>query len=217
MRVGVLGTGNVGQTLASKLISLGEQVMMGARRSGNEKAVAWVKEAGPLASQGSFADAVRFGEIVVNATAGIASLEALRVAGTDNLSDKIVVDVTNPLDFSRGRPPTLSVCNTESLGEQIQKAFPNTRVVKALNTVNFQVMVDPGLVPGSHTIFLCGNDAEAKRQVMGLLERFGWPAEEILDLGDISNSRGTEMYMPLWMRIRAAVGTNYFNIEVVKS
>lgn len=217
MRVGVLGTGNVGQTLASKLISLGEQVMMGARQRGNEKAVAWAKEAGPLANQGSFADAARFGEIVVNATAGNASLEALQRAGADNLSDKIVVDVTNPLDFSRGRPPTLSVCNTESLGEQIQKAFPNTRVVKALNTVNFEVMVHPGLVPGSHTIFLCGNDAEAKRQVMELLERFGWPAEDILDFGDISNSRGTEMYMPLWMRIRAEVGTNYFNMRIVKS
>lgn len=215
MQFGVLGTGMVGQTIASKLVSLGHTVMMGARNAGNEKALAWASAAGTLASQGSLADAARFGEILVNATAGAASLDALTAAGADNLAGKILIDIANPIDTASGMPPTLSVCNTDSLGEQIQRAFPASRVVKTLNTMSADVMVNPGLVPGAHNVFMCGNDPQAKARVMEVLESFGWPAAHILDLGDISNARGTEMYLALWVRLWGAVGTGHFNIKVV--
>ena len=217
MQFGVFGTGMVGQALASKLVSLGDRVMIGARNRGNEKAVTWTKAMGSLASQGSFADAARFGETVLNATSGTVSLEVLNSAGAENLNGKILIDVSNPLDFSAGMPPTLTICNTESLGEQIQSAFPHIRVVKALNTMNAEVMVNPSLVPGAHNVFICGNDAQAKTQVASLLERFGWPSGSILDLGDISNARGTEMYVPLWLRLWGVVGTGRFNIKVVSA
>src|SRR5438270_12965293 len=161
MRVGVLGTGTVGTTIGTKLVELGHEVKMGSRSAGNEKAVEWAGGAGEGASEGSFADAASFGEIVFNCTAGTASLDALRSAGSDNLSGKVLVDVANPLDFSKGMPPTLSVCNDDSLGEQIQRELPDVRVVKALNTVNASIMVDPSQVPGS-VIFVCGNDDAAK-------------------------------------------------------
>src|SRR6266508_4040551 len=158
MRFGLLGTGMAGQTIGGKLVELGHEVKMGSREAGNEKAVAWAAGAGESASEGSFADAAEFGEVVVNATSGTASLEALEAAGAGNLAGKVLIDIANPLDFSRGRPPTLAVCNDDSLGEQIQRAFPDARVVKALNTMNADVMVEPGLVPGGHTVFVCGND-----------------------------------------------------------
>ena len=181
----------------------------------NEKAVAWAQQAGELASQGSFADAAAFAEIVVNATAGTASMAALEQAGAHNLSAKVLLDVANPLDFSQGMPPTLSVCNTDSLGEQIQRAFPDAKVVKALNTVNAYVMVDPAIVPGSHTVFMCGDDDAAKAQVAELLQSFGWPEQDIMDLGGIANARGPEMYLPLWLRLYGATGTGHLNIKVL--
>ena len=144
MRFGVLGTGMVGQAIAGKLVAVGHEVKMGSREAGNEKAVAWASEAGEGASEGSFADAAGFGEVVVNATAGAHSLEALEAAGAENLAGKVLIDVANALDFSQGMPPTLTVCNDDSLGEQIQRAFPDARVVKALNTINASVMVAPG-------------------------------------------------------------------------
>lgn len=214
MRIGVLGTGMVGQTLADKLFALGHEVVMGARTAGNEKAAAWAKAKGGSAGEGSFADAARHGELVVNATAGTASLDALAMAGAEHLAGKVLLDVANPLDFSAGMPPSLSVCNTDSLGEQIQRAFPEALVVKALNTVNANVMVDPGLVPGSHTLFMCGHD-RAKGFVANLLESFGWPRGDIMDLGDISAARGMEMYLPLWLRLWGATGTGHLNVKVV--
>ena len=214
-RFGVLGTGSVGRTLASKLVSLGHDVMMGSRQAGNEQAVGWAEAAGQLASEGTFADAAAFGETVVNATAGGASLDALAAAGVENLAGKVLIDISNPLDFSRGMPPSLVVCNTDSLGEQIQRAFPETSVVKALNTVNADIMVDPSIVPGSHTIFLCGDDAGAKAMVAGLLQSFGWPADDVMDLGELAAARGMEMYLPLWLRLYGAVGTARLNVKVV--
>jgi predicted dinucleotide-binding enzyme len=214
-RFGVLGTGSVGRTLASKLVSLGHDVMMGSRQAGNEQAVEWAKAAGQLASEGTFADAAAFGETVVNATAGGASLDALAAAGVENLAGKVLIDISNPLDFSRGMPPNLVVCNTDSLGEQIQRAFPETSVVKALNTVNADIMVDPSIVPGSHTIFLCGDDAGAKAMVADLLQSFGWPADDVMDLGELAAARGMEMYLPLWLRLYGAVGTARLNVKVV--
>ncbi len=214
MKVAMLGTGVVGQTLGTRLAGLGHQVMMGARQAGNEKAAAWAAGLGPSASAGTFADAAAFGELVVNATAGSVSVEVLTAAGEDNLAGKVVLDVSNPLDFSKGMPPTLSVCNTDSVGEQLQARFPAVRVVKSLNTVNADVMVHPEIVPGSHTMFLCGNDADAKDEVRAVLESFGWPAADVLDLGDIGAARGMEMYLPLWLRLWGATGTGHLNVKV---
>jgi predicted dinucleotide-binding enzyme len=214
MRIGVLGTGTVGCTLGSALVEGGHDVRMGSRSTGNESAVAWVADAGGRASEGTFADAAGFGELVVNATAGAASLEALHAAGGEQLAGKVLVDVSNPLDFSAGMPPTLTVCNDDSLGERIQRAFADVHVVKTLNTVTAAVMVQPDLVPGRHTLFVCGDDAGAKAQVGELLQGFGWPADAILDLGDITAARAMEMYLPLWLRLYGATGTPILNVDV---
>lgn len=214
MRIGVLGTGTVGRTLASALLSSGHEVRLGSRTTGNEAAVAWAQSIGGPASEGTFADAAGFGELVINATAGAASLEALEMAGAELLAGKVLVDVANPLDTSRGMPPTLTVCNEDSLGEQIQRAFPDVRVVKTLNTVTAALMVDPSLVDGPHTVFVAGDDVAAKAEVGELLESFGWPGDSILDLGDITAARGTEMYMALWLRLWGTTGTAVLNVEV---
>jgi 8-hydroxy-5-deazaflavin:NADPH oxidoreductase len=216
MRFGVLGTGMVGQAIAGKLVELGHEVTMGSRQAGNEKAVAWASEAGEGAAEGSFADAAGFGEIVVNATAGEASVEALEAARADNLAGKVLIDVANPLDFSQGMPPTLTVCNDDSLGERIQRAFPGARVVKALNTINASVMAAPGPLGESTDIFVCGDDKGAKAEVAELLQSFGWAEGRVTDLGDISAARGTEMYLPLWLRMLGALGTSRFNIGIVR-
>lgn len=217
MNAAVLGTGVVGRTLATKLVALGHAVTMGSRQAGNEKAAAWAASAGGLASQGSFADAASSAALVINATAGTASIEALTAAGAQNLAGKVLVDVANPLDFSRGMPPTLQPCNTDSLGEQIQRTFPEARVVKSLNTVNCDVMVNPGIVAGSHTMFVAGDDDAAKAEVRDLLESFGWPPGDIMDLGDIAAARGLEMYLPLWLRLWGATGTGHLNVKVVRA
>ena len=217
MRVGVLGTGVVGTTIASKLAELGHEVKMGSREAGGEKATEWVAGAGENASEGTFADATAFGEVVVNATSGGHSLEALEAAGAENLAGKTLMDVANALDFSKGMPPTLSVVNDDSLAESIQRAFPDAKVVKALNTVTAGVMVDPSSLGEATNIFICGDDSGAKAQVIELLETFGWLSGDILDLGDITAARGAEMYLPLWLRLMGATGTAQFNIKVVKA
>jgi predicted dinucleotide-binding enzyme len=217
VKIGVLGTGTVGRTIASKLVELEHEVTMGSRSPDGEALLEWVGEAGERASGGSFADAAAAAELVFNCTAGAASLEALAAAGAENLDGKTLIDVANPLDFSQGMPPTLSVCNDDSLGEQIQAAFPQARVVKALNTVNAAIMTAPGKVPGDHSLFVCGNDAGAKSEATALLESFGWPRDSLIDLGDISSARGTEMYLPLWLRLMGALGSAEFNIAVCVS
>lgn len=212
MRIGVLGTGAVGKAIGTKLVQLEHDVTMGSRTADNQQAAEWAAAAGEQAAQGTFADAAASGELLFNCTAGMASLEALRAAGEENLSGKILVDVSNALDFSEGVPPILGVCNIDSVGEQIQRFFPETRVVKTLNTVNNQVMVDPSRVPGEHHMFVCGNDDAAKDEVRKLLESFGW--QRFIDLGDISAARGMEMYVTLWVRLTGVVGTPVFNIRV---
>jgi 8-hydroxy-5-deazaflavin:NADPH oxidoreductase len=202
MKIGVLGTGVAGRTIAAKLVELGHGVRVGSRAAKDDAV--------------TFADAASFGEIVFNCTAGDKSLEALRMAEADNLADKILVDVANPLDFSQGMPPILAVCNADSLGEQIQRLFPRSKVVKALNTVNCNVMVDPSVVPGEHDVFICGNDEGAKSEVRELVRAFGWPDEHIIDLGDIAGARGMEMYLPLWLRLMDVVGGATFNIKVAR-
>src|SRR4029078_10086822 len=174
VRIGILGTVVVGQTIGGKIRDLGHDVKLGSRTATNEKAAKWVAQHGASASQGTFAAAASFGEMVFNCTSGTVSLDALRSAGSANLARKVLVDVANPLDFSHGMPPTLSVCNSDSLGEQIQREFPDAKVVKTLNTMNTGVMVSPSSVPGDHDVFLCGNDADAKSRVSELLRAFGW-------------------------------------------
>lgn len=216
MKIGVLGTGMVGNTIASKLVALGHDVRMGSRTKGNEKAVAWASEAGERASEGTFADAAAFGEMVFNCTSGAHTMAVLEAAGAEALEGKILVDISNPLDFSNGFPPHLFTAGTDSLGEQIQEAHPEAKVVKTLNTVSAPVMVAPKSVAGGeHTLFVCGNDAEAKQRVSGLLtEWFGW--SDVLDLGDISMSRGTEGYLPLWVRLFGTLQSPMFSIKVVR-
>ncbi len=215
MKIGVLGTGVVGNTIGTKLVQLGHQVKMGSRTANNPKAAEWVQQNGKSASQGTFADAAAFGEINFNCTNGVASLDALMQAGEENLRGKILIDIANPLDFSHGMPPTLSVCNTDSLGEQIQRTFPDAKVVKTLNTVTCNVMVNPALVKDDHDIFVSGNDAAAKAQVSTILkEWFGW--QSIIDLGDITTARSAEMLVGVWVTLMMKFQTPVFNFKVVK-
>jgi 8-hydroxy-5-deazaflavin:NADPH oxidoreductase len=214
MRIGVLGTGAVGRAIATRLHQLGHEVTMGSRSADSEALAEWIAAAGEGARGGTFAEAAAGAELLFNCTAGIASLAALEAAGADNLSGKTMVDVAVPLDFSAGFPPTLAICNDDSLGERIQAAYPETRVVKALNTVNSAVMVDPGRIRGDHSIFVCGEDGAAKAQVSALLEAIGWPADSIVDLGGIEAARGTEMYLPLWLRLYGHFGDADFNISL---
>jgi len=216
MRIGVLGTGIVGRTLGAKLVELGHDVKMGSRQAGNEHACEWVAAAGERASEGSFSDAAAFGELVLNATSGAASVSALTSAGDAHLDGKVLIDVSNPIDAQSGFPPALTVCNTDSVAEQIQRAFPRARVVKTLNTVTAAVMVNPALLGGDHVIFVSGDDAAAKRQTTEILESFGWPDRDIVDLGDISTARGAEAYLLFWIRLYGAVGSPFFNIAVVR-
>ena len=228
--IGIIGSGQVAQTLGGKLLELGHGVMVSSRditaakdrggRGGIPSAgelAAAQRALGRAAAAGSFADAAAFGELIINATVGEHSLDALQSAGTAHLHGKILVDVANPLDFSRGMPPTLLFCNTESLGERIQAAFPGASVVKSLNTVAAQVMTDPGQLTGATTMFVSGNDQKAKDWIQRepLEHWFGW--EQVLDLGDITAARGQEMWLPLWLRVMGAAGTAAFNLRIVAS
>jgi len=204
----------VGSSLGTKLVQLGNEVKMGSRTENNEKATEWAEKNGSKASHGTFEDAASFGEIIFNCTSGAISMSALKAAGSKNLNGKILIDVSNPLDFSKGMPPTLTLCNTDSVGEQIQREFPQAKVVKTLNTVNTLVMVNPKLVPGLHDVFVSGNDPEAKARVERILRDFGW--ENIIDLGDISTARGTEMIMPLWIRLMMKYQGPNFNFHIVR-
>ena len=216
MKIAVLGTGMVGATISSKLIELGHSVKMGSRTATNEKAIEWTNNNGENASNGTYAEAAAFGEILFNCTSGTGALEALNLAGEQNLAGKIIIDVANPLDFSKGMPPTLSISNGNSLGEEIQKAFPNAKVVKALNTMWCGLMVNPAMINGGdHNVFVSGNYAEAKGIVKEILVSFGWLQQNIMDLGDITTARGTEMYLPLWLQIYGATNSGAFNIKIV--
>jgi 8-hydroxy-5-deazaflavin:NADPH oxidoreductase len=215
MQYAVLGTGVVGQTIATKLVTLGHEVRLGSRSADNPAAVEWAA-AHSRGSATTFADAATFGEVVVNCLPGavvLAVLEAL----AEEVGDKVLIDVSNPLDFSQGLPPTLSVCNTDSLAEQIQRALPSAKVVKALNTVNADIMVNPGLLSESTDLFLAGNDDQAKASVRSLLVEFGWRDEFIHDCGQVSTARGLEMYLLMWLNLMGATGSAHFNIHVVRA
>ena len=214
MKIGILGTGVVGQTIGSRLVGLAHDVMLGSRSASNMSAARWATSHRHRAVQGTFAEAAEFGDIVFNCTAGASSIEALQLADAERtVAGKILVDVSNPLDFSRGHPPTLTVCSTDSIGEEIQRAFPKTRVVKTLCTANSEIMVDATRVTGPHTMFLCGNDMSAKARVTNYLKAwFGWG--DVLDLGHIGASRGMEMMAIAWVNVMGAVGHANFNWHV---
>jgi len=215
MKIGVLGTGVVGQTIASKLVQLGHEAMMGSRDAAHPRAIVWAKEEGVRASFGTFENAAAFGEIVFNCTLGSASLQALTLAGAENLRGKILIDISNPVDYST-EIWTMTVSSTDSLGEQIQRAFPEARVVKTLNTMNANVMVDPAKLSEKSDVFVGGNDIEAKAVVVAILrDWFGW--KSIIDLGDITTSRGVEMFVLLWQNLQRIVRSPRFNIRVVTS
>jgi predicted dinucleotide-binding enzyme len=217
MRIAVLGTGTVGATLGSAFVASGHEVRMGSRTAGNEKAVAWVAATGDGASEGTFADAASWGEVVVNATGGLVSVDALTAAGADNLAGKVVLDISNPLDFSEGFPPKVAQPDGRSLGELLQATFPAARVVKTLNTMNADLMVSPRSLPGAHSVFVAGDDADAKALASDLLRGFGWASDEIVDVGGIAAARGLELYLPLWLSLMGSFGTPAFNVRVVRA
>jgi 8-hydroxy-5-deazaflavin:NADPH oxidoreductase len=215
MNIAVLGTGVTGQTIGTKLVRLGHEVMLGSRDPAKPSAVTWARDAGQHALYGTFQNAAAFGEVVFNCTLGAASLEALEQAGAENLRNKILIDTSNPLDRS-SELWTLTVCNTDSLGEQIQRAFPESKVVKTLNTVNANVMADPAKLPEMTDVFVSGNDLDAKATVVMILKDwFGW--RRITDLGDITTARSAEMYVLLWHNLRNSISAQRFNIKVVTS
>ena len=229
MKIGIFGTGMVAQTVGGALMARGHAVQFGTRDvagtlartektgMGSAPFSAWIKE-NPNAQLVPFKEAAHHGEVLINATAGSGSLPALQAASPSDLNGKILIDIANPLDFSKGFPPTLSVCNTDSLAEQIQRAFPALKVVKSLNTVNASVMVTPAAVPGDHTIFVSGNDAAAKADVQRYLgDWFGWKRSNILDLGDITTARGTEMFLALWIRLYASTKDPTVTIQVIQA
>ncbi len=215
MRIAVLGTGMVGQTIASKLASLRHEVMVGSRDAKNPKARDWVDSTEGL-QLGTFADAAQFGEIVFNCTLGSGTLPALKLAGEKNLGSKILIDVSNPLEYSKNHYPTLFVCNTDSLAEQIQRTYPKVRVVKCLNTLTCQVMIQPENLSSETNLFIAGNDEDAKTEVQNFLARnFGWSLDSFIDLGDISGARSAEMTVLLWIRIWSALQSPVFNYKIV--
>src|SRR5262245_29466921 len=218
MKIAVLGTGMVGNALGTKLVQNGHEVTMGSRSAKNETAQKCASSLGELAHTATFRGAAEFGEVVISCTGGMHSMEALQSIGADPLQNKILIDVSNPLQQSKDGSMILGFCNTESLGERIQRAFPKTRVVKALNTVNCDVMIEPSRVPGDHNLFICGNDPSAKQQVTHYLNHwFGWKPQNVIDHGDITAARGTEMIMPLWMRLfQGVIGHPHFNYHIVR-
>lgn len=228
MKIAVLGTGMVGRAFAGRLAALGHDVVVGTRDvdatlarteadgMGNPPYADWQTEH-PSVRLARYSDAGRHADAFINATSGEGSLAALEAVGADSLSGKVVIDVANPLDFSAGFPPSLSVVNTDSLAEQLQRAFPEARIVKTLNTMNAHVMVDPKRLPGEHNVFVAADDDDAKATVIDLLGEFGWSTDSIINLGALRNARGTEMYLPLWLSLMQALGTPDFNIHIVKA
>ena len=226
MKFGILGTGVVGQTIAEKLSQLGHQVMMGTRDKqttlaktgknnfGRPALSEWLKNNVKI-QLGTFSEVGAFGEVLVNATNGFGTMPALEAVGKINLAGKVMIDISNPLDFSKGMPPTLFISNTDSLAEQIQRTYPDTKVVKALNTMNACIMTNPKLLPEPTSVFLNGNDSDAKNEVKKLLMSFGWNDQDIIDMGDISTARGTEQILPIWIRLWGKLQTPMFNFKIV--
>ncbi len=209
MQIAVLGTGSVGRTLAGAFASAGHDVVLGTRDPSSGSAAEWA------GASARFADAVAGADVVVLALSGAATLEVVR--GLDLPAGTLVVDVTNPLDFSAGFPPRLFTEPGTSLAEQVQAALPDARVVKALNTVSAPVMVEPGRLPGEHSLPIAGDDDEAKAQVRALLAELGWPADAVVDLGGLAAARATEAYVLFWVALFQATGSPDVSIRVVSA
>ncbi len=223
MKIGIIGSGSVAQTLGTKLIGLGHEVVLGTRdpeKLDEPKMFAatlrqWRETTKGRARIATFKEAAAHGDVLINATSGTISVEALKLAAAGEVGPKVLIDVANELDASKGLPPAALASQERCLAERIQAAFPNLRVVKSLNTIGAPVMVDPrALAGGDHTVFVSGNDAEAKLTVATLLRAFGWT--DVLDLGDLSSARGPEMYMAMWIRLWGATKTGQLNIKVVR-
>lgn len=228
MKIAIVGTGIVGRTIATKLASLGHQVTIGTRDVsatlsnsekdgyGNPPFSEW-KSNNTVIELKTFNAAASDAELLFNCTGGQVSIAALAQIDPKFLAGKTLIDVANPLDFSQGMPPSLNPVNTDSLGEQIQKRFPDLNVVKALNTLTASIMVAPETLKGDHNIFVCGNSEKAKSEAKSLLNEFGWSDASMIDLGDISNARGTEMLLPIWLRLWASLGTAEFNFHIQRN
>ncbi len=206
MKIGILGTGDVGQALGSGFVSLGHEVKMGSRDTGNEKARAWVAKTGQRASAATFAEAAAFADLAVLATLWSGTENALRLAGARNLAGKVVIDATNPLLFTPNAPPSLALGHTDSGGEQVQRWLPESRVVKCFNIVGHAHMVHPDLPGGPPDMFLCGNDADARKTVTAICQEFGWA---VIDIGGIEGARLLEPICILW--VLYGIRTNSWN------
>lgn len=226
MKIAVLGTGMVGRVIAERLGELGHEVAMGTRdvdatlarteagEGGDRPFARWVESRRGV-TLATFAAAAAGADVVVNATSGTVTMAALEAAGAGNLAGKVLLDIANPLDFGQGMPPTLFVKDTDSLAERIQRTYPDVRVVKALNTLTAELMAYPRrLADGGHTVFVSGDDVAAKKTVTDLLTAFGH--RDIIDLGDVTTARGTEMLLPVWLRLWGALGTPNFNFKIVR-
>lgn len=226
MNISILGTGSVGQALAGRLAGLGHNVFIGTRNVSESLAKtkpdawglpsigAWIKD-NPAIPLVPFKEAVEKGsDLIIFAVQGFAAMDCLKLVGEDLLNGKVMLDISNPLDFSKGFPPSLFLCNTESLGEKIQNAYPSLKVVKSLNTISNEIMINPKILSGDHNVFVSGNDADAKSKVVELIKSFGWEDKNIIDLGDITTARGTEMILPLWVRLYGKFQTSLFNFNV---
>lgn len=206
MNVGILGSGNVGQALGRAFLTLEHQVMLGSRDAENSKGIAWMKQSGARASHGTFTQAARFGGIVVLATLGSATENAIRLAGPEHFAGKVVLDATNPLDFSKGMPPLLVGGVGDSAGEKHQQLLPEAHVVKVFNTVGNALMFRPQLPGGPPSMFICGNDAAAKKRAAEICKDFGWDA---VDVGPIGGAHYLEAMCLVW--VLAGANSNNWN------
>jgi hypothetical protein len=222
MKIGIIGSAHVAQTVGGKLVQMGHDVVLGTRdpskldnkKGGGGTLREWLS-AHPSGRVATNAEAAAHGDLLINATNGDGAINALTLAGAQNLAGKVLIDISNPLDFSKGMPPTLFVKDSDSLGELIQRTFPDAKVVKTWNTMSADVMINPALVHrGDHTIFVCGNDEGAKSAVSDLLKTLGW--HDILDLGDLTAARGTEMLLPIWIRLWGTLRTGNFQFKIVR-
>ena len=227
MKISILGTGSVGQSISAKMIALGHKVFMASRDAQQAREriqtnpmtgssfAEWLTK-NTAVNLVNYNDLPPDTDIYINCTQGEGSVAALKAIGKDKIKNKIILDISNPLDFSKGMPPTLFISNTDSLAETIQREFPDSKIVKGLNTMNCNIMMNPSIVPGDHNVFLSGNDQQAKNEISSLLISVGWKADNIIDLGDISTARGTEMILPIWLRLWGALGTAEFNFHIAK-
>jgi predicted dinucleotide-binding enzyme len=215
MKIGILGSGPVGRSLGKGFASNGHDVRLGSRTPGKQEVQDWLKTTKGKVSAGTFSEAARHGDVLVLCCLGEAAEEVIKLSGMNNLDGKLVIDATNPLDFSKGMPPGLFVGTSDSLGERVQRMLPNAKVVKCFNMVNNQTMTNPRMKEGLPDMIICGNNDAAKQQVAGLLKEFGWG--EPIDIGGIDGSRWLEAYTALWVRLAIKLGSWSIAAKILKS